>query len=316
MAKPVFRGFRRPRLGRFLVMWQNLFINLVLPMGVVRHLPRSVMATYRAPFRHVEDRYPILVWPNELPLDDQRGETREVIEGLEQRLPQMEQRLLLLYFKPGALIRKRQVEWLQSHVPHLETRYGGPGLHYVQEDSPDRIAKALRDWLASSGAATKASRQPAPGSEPRFHWRRLEHRGEPMVAVWSERGLAGLGFVDPEEDPETAAQALVPDAEPVEAPEDVTDWLDPATPVDWTGTNFQQKVWEALQTIPPGETRSYKDIAQQIGSQPRAVGQAVRANRLALRVPCHRVVPGSGGVGAFRWGAARKRRLLDAEQAG
>lgn len=320
LGKPLFRGFRRPHLGRLLVMRQNLFINLVLPMGVKRHLPRSVMARYRAPFRAVEHRYPILVWPNELPLDDQRGETRAVIEDMEQRLPAMPQRLLLLYFRPGALIRKHQVQWLREHIPHLETRYCGQGLHYVQEDQPRAIADAVREWLdggisspvrpvqTASGARSEES--PGPTG---FYWRRLHRGDDTLVAVWSEQGLAGLAFVDADEDADAVARALVPDTQPVECNDDRTDWLDPSTPLQWTGTDFQQRVWRALQQIPAGETRTYKALAAELDSQPRAVGQAVGANRLALRVPCHRVVPSSGGLGHYRWGRARKQRLLASE---
>jgi O-6-methylguanine DNA methyltransferase len=318
LAKPLFRGFRHPRLGRMLVMWQNLFINLALPMGVKRHLPRSVMATYRAPFRHIRDRYPILVWPNELPLDDRDSETRRLIEAMEKQLPEMPQPRLLLYFKPGAIIRKRQVERLRRIIPDLETRYCGEGIHYVQEDQPEAIADALLEWFADAAKDRPATSPKASisGSSPGsgFHWQQLKHNGEDMVAVWSAEGLAGLAFVEPDEDAAGVAQTLVPDAAPVEAPEDTTDWLDPATPLHWTGTEFQQRVWQALQAIPPGETRTYKEIAEQVGSQPRAVGQAVGANRIALRVPCHRVRPSSGGIGGYRWGAERKQRLLQAEQ--
>lgn len=324
LGKPVFRGFRHPRLGGMMVMWQNLFINLVLPMGVKRHLPRSVMASYRAPFRDIQDRYPILVWPNELPLDDQRGETREVIEDMEKRLPQMPQRLLLLYFRPGALIRKRQVQWLREQIPHLETRYCGEGLHYVQEDEPEAITGALREWLKRGDSEPPASKKTASGKQAAasvttpddtvWYWRNLQHGDENMVAVWSDQGLAGLAFVDPDEDAATVAASLLPDIRPVEAADNNTDWLDPSTPLHWTGTDFQQRVWQALQKIPAGETRTYKQIADQLGSQPRAVGQAVGANRIALRVPCHRVVPSSGGIGGYRWGKTRKQRLLAAEK--
>ncbi len=322
LAQPVFRGFRRPRLGRLLVMWQNLFINLVLPMGVKRHLPHSVMASYRAPFRAVEDRYPILVWPNELPLDHQSGETREVIEDMEKRLPDMPQRLLLLYFRPGALIRKRQVQWLREHIPHLETRYCGEGLHYVQEDEPEAIVETVRAWLArdkaapaNSGAETSRVSRDASPRHSGFYWRRMRHGDDTLVAIWSAQGLAGLAFADPEEDPDALAQALIPDTHPVEAPDDDTDWLDPSVPLHWTGTDFQQGVWRTLQQIPTGETRTYRQVAEELGTQSRAVGQAVAANRIALRIPCHRVVPSSGGPGSYRWGQARKQRLLEAEKA-
>ena len=80
------------------------------------------------------------------------------------------------------------------------------------------------------------------------------------------------------------------------------------------GTPFQQAVWRALLEIPCGETRTYKQIAEQIGRPraARAVGQAVGANPLPIVVPCHRVVAGDG-LGGFGGGLAMKRRLLEIE---
>lgn len=87
-------------------------------------------------------------------------------------------------------------------------------------------------------------------------------------------------------------------------------------PLDITATAFQWRVWEALTRIPAGETRSYADIARAIGEPhaARAVGRACGANRLALIVPCHRVVRGDGTPGGWRWGAARKEKLLARER--
>jgi AraC family transcriptional regulator of adaptative response/methylated-DNA-[protein]-cysteine methyltransferase len=89
------------------------------------------------------------------------------------------------------------------------------------------------------------------------------------------------------------------------------------TPLDLRGTAFQALVWRALRAIPAGETRSYADVAASIGrpSAARAVANACGANRVALVIPCHRVVRGDGGTGGYRWGGERKARLLDAERA-
>lgn len=65
------------------------------------------------------------------------------------------------------------------------------------------------------------------------------------------------------------------------------------------GTSHQQRVWEAIQQIPSGSTRSYADIARQLHSAPRAVGQACGANRLPIIIPCHRVIAKNGGLGGF-----------------
>ena len=88
-------------------------------------------------------------------------------------------------------------------------------------------------------------------------------------------------------------------------------------PLDIRGTAFQRRVWEVLRSIPPGETRSYRDVAIQLGSAAavRAVAGACAANVLAVAVPCHRVIASSGGLAGYRWGVERKRELLKGEQA-
>ena len=88
-----------------------------------------------------------------------------------------------------------------------------------------------------------------------------------------------------------------------------------ALPLDLQGTAFQVRVWEALRAIPPGDTRSYAEVATGIGAPAavRAVAGACAANPVALVVPCHRVVRRDGSLGGYRWGIAAKRALLDAE---
>jgi AraC family transcriptional regulator of adaptative response/methylated-DNA-[protein]-cysteine methyltransferase len=89
-------------------------------------------------------------------------------------------------------------------------------------------------------------------------------------------------------------------------------------PLDVQATAFQWQVWTALGSIPYGETRSYTDVALAIGRPraARAVARACATNPVALAIPCHRVVPAAGGVGGYRWGAARKKALLAREGRG
>ena len=91
----------------------------------------------------------------------------------------------------------------------------------------------------------------------------------------------------------------------------------PRLPLDLRGTVFQMRVWRFLQGIPLGTTRSYAEVAAGIGAPnaTRAVGTACGANRVAVLVPCHRVLRGDGALGGYRWGLERKRALLDAEAA-
>ncbi|WP_235565887.1 MULTISPECIES: methylated-DNA--[protein]-cysteine S-methyltransferase [unclassified Lysobacter] len=90
-----------------------------------------------------------------------------------------------------------------------------------------------------------------------------------------------------------------------------------AVPVDLLGTAFQKKVWDALMKIPAGQTRSYAQVAEQIGApgSARAVARACAGNRVAVVVPCHRVVRGDGSLGGYRWGLPLKEKLLQRERA-
>ncbi len=87
-------------------------------------------------------------------------------------------------------------------------------------------------------------------------------------------------------------------------------------PVDVRGSAFQARVWRALRDIPAGATRTYAQVAQAIGAPRavRAVANACAANPVALAIPCHRVVPKSGGTGGYRWGEDRKAKLLESER--
>jgi AraC family transcriptional regulator of adaptative response/methylated-DNA-[protein]-cysteine methyltransferase len=87
-------------------------------------------------------------------------------------------------------------------------------------------------------------------------------------------------------------------------------------PLDERGSNFQWQVWEALRRIPPGETRSYQAIAQELGrpTAARAVARACATNPVALVIPCHRAVRESGELGGYRWGVGRKRQLIQQEK--
>jgi AraC family transcriptional regulator of adaptative response/methylated-DNA-[protein]-cysteine methyltransferase len=87
-------------------------------------------------------------------------------------------------------------------------------------------------------------------------------------------------------------------------------------PIDIRGTAFQMRVWQELQRIPPGQTRSYGEIARRIGrpTASRAVAQACGANPTCVVVPCHRVVAADGSLGGYHWGVERKQALLDRER--
>ena len=88
-------------------------------------------------------------------------------------------------------------------------------------------------------------------------------------------------------------------------------------PLDVRGTPFQQKVWTALRNNPVGVTTTYSDLAARIGDPKavRAVASACASNRLAVAIPCHRVLRNDGSLSGYRWGVQRKRSLIEREAA-
>ena len=91
----------------------------------------------------------------------------------------------------------------------------------------------------------------------------------------------------------------------------------PDLPLDIAGTAFQQAVWQELMRIPPGETRTYAQIAAAVGkpNAVRAAGTANGQNRVAVLIPCHRVIRSDGGLGGYAYGLSRKEALLSRESA-
>lgn len=150
-----------------------------------------------------------------------------------------------------------------------------------------------------------------------------------VVMAATARGICSVQFAASRK---TAVQSLAdrfPNAERIPSPdspdlqsciEQLQDFLAkpgalPDLPLDLRGTAFQRKVWRYLQAIPTGETRSYAQVATDIGHPKavRAVGTACGNNRVAVLVPCHRVLRGDGTLGGYRWGLDTKRELLQRE---
>ncbi|MGY5956191.1 bifunctional DNA-binding transcriptional regulator/O6-methylguanine-DNA methyltransferase Ada [Kosakonia sp. BK9b] len=150
--------------------------------------------------------------------------------------------------------------------------------------------------------------------------------GRCLVAE-SERGICAILLADSDEQLMTELAGLFPhaqreqgSAEFIQRVTQVIHRLENADspfslPLDLRGTAFQLQVWQALREIPAGETLSYQALAQKIGKPGavRAVASACAANKLAIIVPCHRVVRGDGAISGYRWGTARKALLLKRE---
>ena len=149
-----------------------------------------------------------------------------------------------------------------------------------------------------------------------------------LVAV-TERGICSASLGDDESSLVAALRAEYPGAELARATDSRDRLVDAVVahvegrsdavelPLDLRATSFQWQVWRALQRIPEGATRSYQAIATELGrpTAARAVARACASNRIAVLIPCHRVVRGDGELGGYRWGIVRKAALLAREGA-
>jgi len=152
--------------------------------------------------------------------------------------------------------------------------------------------------------------------------------GRVLLAA-TDRGVCGLSLADTDADLEAFLRSEFPAAELRRDDATLGDWLAAVVrhlagaqphldlPLDVRATAFQRRVWEELRKIPYGQTRTYKEVAEAIGkpSAVRAVARACATNPVSVVIPCHRVVGTGGGLTGYRWGVARKKKLLEREKA-
>ena len=164
------------------------------------------------------------------------------------------------------------------------------------------------------------------GREQDVHWTIIDTSVGRLLVAATAKGVCRLSFNESEAD----LRARFPKARLNEGGEDFRELFQrvaeavekPGTgqdiPLDVQGTAFQQRVWDALRQIPPGETRSYGELAAALGNRKasRAVGGANGANNIAVLIPCHRVIAADGGLGGYAYGTGIKAELLRREREG
>jgi haloalkane dehalogenase len=145
----LLQAFRTRESGYELLQVQNVFVEQVLPSAVFnkQNLSEEIMKHYREPFPTIESRKPIRRFPEMLPLDPNvESEAYTIIQKLETALSEFKFPMLLIKGNPGAVIPESRVKWLQEKIPHLVVRDIGPGIHYLQEDSPESIGNYVLEW--------------------------------------------------------------------------------------------------------------------------------------------------------------------------
>ena len=143
-ARGIFQGFRSPA-GEEMILKKNLFIEAVLPGSILRKLSDEEMNEYRRPFNDEISRRPTLDWPRQIPLENEPPEVCKIVESYSKWMAENELPKLFINAEPGAILIGKQREFCRTWKNQKEVTVKGS--HFIQEDSPDEIGKAIFDWL-------------------------------------------------------------------------------------------------------------------------------------------------------------------------
>jgi haloalkane dehalogenase len=146
-VRPVFQGLRSPA-GEQMILEQNVFVEQILPGAILRQLSDAEMAVYRRPFaERGEGRRPTLSWPREIPVDGEPADVVEIVRAYGEWLRTAPVPKLFVDAEPGAILRGSAREFCRTWPNQTEVLV--KGVHFVQEDSPDEIGRAIAEWLPS-----------------------------------------------------------------------------------------------------------------------------------------------------------------------
>ncbi len=143
-----FKVFRSPEIGWDLIVNQNVFVEQILPAAIVRRLSDEEMERYREPFERLEARKPVWRWPNEIPIEGEPADVDAALAEVSLWLQRSDLPKLLFHAAPGAILPPERVEWCRANLANLETVDLGRGIHFLQEDHPERIGVELARWIA------------------------------------------------------------------------------------------------------------------------------------------------------------------------
>ena len=144
-ARQIFEGFRSDE-GESMVLEKNVFVERVLPGSVLRTMSAAEMAVYRRPFETPgEDRRPTLTWPRQIPLDGTPEDVVAIVDRYAKWLQRSDIPKLFVDAEPGAILTGPQREFCRSFPNQTEVTV--PGIHFLQEDSPQEIAAAIKEWI-------------------------------------------------------------------------------------------------------------------------------------------------------------------------
>ena len=147
----LFAKFRTPDAGKELLIDQNVFVEQLLVHGALtRELSDAEADAYRRPFLDPASRFPIYVWPNELPIAGEPARNVIAVNAVGDWLKTSKIPKLLQYASPGAIISPAAAQWMVANYPNIEAQFVGYGAHYIQEDNPEAIGRGIVDWYRRS----------------------------------------------------------------------------------------------------------------------------------------------------------------------
>jgi haloalkane dehalogenase len=155
-ARELFQAFRTPGKGEKLILEDNVFVERVLPGGILRTLSKNEMDAYRAPFLTPRSRRPILAFPRELPIAGEPADVYAMSERDQGALRASTYPKLLFSADPGALISPARAKAFAAELRNCRHIDLGPGAHFLQEDHPDAIGQALHAWLKETAVSVAA----------------------------------------------------------------------------------------------------------------------------------------------------------------
>ncbi|MCG7492042.1 haloalkane dehalogenase [Thalassobius sp. Cn5-15] len=145
-ARPIFEAMRSPA-GEEMILENNTFVAAILPGSILRDLSEEEMAEYRRPFLNKgEDRRPTLTWPRQIPIEGTPADVAEIVGAYSAWLCETPLPKLFVNAEPGALIAGPVRDYVRSFPNLSEVTVAGS--HFIQEDSPDEIGTAVKEWLA------------------------------------------------------------------------------------------------------------------------------------------------------------------------
>ena len=146
-ARKVFQGMRS-EAGEEMVLVKNVFVERILPGSVLRPMSDAEMDVYRRPYREPgEARRPTLTWPREIPIEGEPADVVAIVDAYAQWLSAADVPKLFLNADPGAILTGAQRDFCRAWPNQREVTV--PGSHFIQEDSPDEIGRAIRSWYTA-----------------------------------------------------------------------------------------------------------------------------------------------------------------------